>query len=75
MKQNLLHAVVGLVLAMTTQSLFAQDVTEAVSVKNDVTLRSDKADEAFPTNKTLELYTLLKDDKSIERDLDRKSVV
>ena len=68
MKQNLLHAVVGLVLAMTTQSLFAQDVTEAVSVKNDVTLRSDKADEAFPTNKTLELYTLLKDDKSIERD-------
>ena len=43
MKQNLLHAVVGLVLAMTTQSLFAQDVTEAVSVKNDVTLRDRKS--------------------------------
>lgn len=42
MKQNLLHAVVGIALAMFTTSALAQDVTENVSVTSDVTLAYNK---------------------------------
>lgn len=42
MKQNLLHAVVGIALAMFTTSALAQDVTEKVSVTSDVTLAYNK---------------------------------
>lgn len=70
MKQNLLHAFVGIALAMTTSTIFAQDVQEGISVKSDVTLRNDgsNADKAFPANKTIEMYTSRSDDGTINKD-------
>lgn len=59
MTRNLLHVVMGIAIAMMPSSLFAQDNTETVSVKNDVSLRNDgaNADKANSTADALEMKT------------------
>ena len=68
MKQNLLHVFVGFALAMATTAVFAQDVTETVSVKSDVTLDSGSPDKVNSTATSIEMYTWLNDDGSLKRD-------
>lgn len=68
MKRNLLHALMGVVLAMTANTALAQDVTENVSVKSDVSLRSDAADKANATATSLEMYTTRDDANAIVKD-------
>ena len=55
MKQNLLHVFVGFALAMATTAVFAQDVTETVSVKSDVTLDSGSPDKVNSTATSIEM--------------------
>lgn len=68
MKRNLLHALMGVALAMTTSTALAQDVTENLSVKSDVSLRSDAADKANATATSLEMYTTRDDANAITKD-------
>lgn len=73
MKQNLLHAVVGIALAMFTTSALAQDVTENVSVTSDVTLAYNKeqantADQAMSDRAAIEMYTLFDADNTLKRE-------
>lgn len=57
MKKNLLHAVAVMALSMTASYALAQDVTEKVSVKSDVTLTTDAKDSPKATEKAIEMYT------------------
>lgn len=68
MKNSLLQCLCGITLSLTASVAFAQDNTEFLSVKNDVTLRTDQADKSFPTNGALEMYTERNDDGSIKTD-------
>ena len=68
MKRDLLYALLGIALSLPAISTQAQDITELISPKNDVTLRSDNPDKAFPTNNALEMYTLRNEDNSIKTD-------
>lgn len=73
MKRNLLHVVMGVAIAMMPSSLFAQDNTETVSVKNDVTLRNDgtdnaNANKAYAKEAALEMRTSRTTDENIAVD-------
>lgn len=57
MKKNLLYAFVGFAVSMTSADAWAQDVTETLPVKSDVTLTTDSKDKAKATEKTIEMYT------------------
>ena len=68
MKKELLQCLCGITLSLTASAAFAQDINESLSVKSDVTLRTDQADKSFPTNGALEMYTERNDDGSIKTD-------
>lgn len=68
MKKELLQCLCGITLSMTASAAFAQDINESLSVKSDVTLRTDQADKSFPANGALEMYTERNDDGSIKTD-------
>lgn len=68
MKNSLLQCLCGITLSLTASAAIAQDLNASLSVKNDVTLRTDQADKSFPTNGALEMYTERNDDGSIKTD-------
>ena len=68
MKKELLQCLCGITLSLTASAALAQDINESLSVKSDVTLRTDQADKSFPTNGALEMYTERNDDGSIKTD-------
>ena len=68
MKNSLLQCLCGITLSLTASAAIAQDLNASLSVKYDVTLRTDQADKSFPTNGALEMYTERNDDGSIKTD-------
>lgn len=58
MNKTLLHYMLGVLFAMFTIPVLAQEESVVLSVTSDVSLRSDNADNPNPTANALEIYTI-----------------